>query len=57
MNLTSKSALKDENMDETIIEGLKADFQYMEQFLPTTTEDSNNKIKKRKIHVSLAVQV
>ena len=30
MNLTSKSALKDDIMDETIIEGLKAELQDME---------------------------
>ena len=57
MNLTSESALKDENMNETIIEGLKAELQNMEHFLPTTTEDSNNNIKKRKIHVSSAVLI
>ena len=56
MNLTSKSALKDDIMDETIIEGLKAELQDMEWFLPTTTRDSNNNIKKT-IHVSSAVKV
>ena len=44
-------------MDETIIEGLKAELQYIKQFLPTTTKDSNNNLKKRNIYVLLAVQV
>ena len=47
MNLTSKSALKDENKNETIIEGLKAKLQNMKQFLSTITKDFTNNIKKR----------
>ena len=57
INLTSESALKDENMNETIIEGLKAEIQNMEQFLPTTTKDSNNNIKKRRTHELSAVLI
>ena len=64
MNLTSEleskneciGALKDEKMKETLTEGIKTKL-HMERFLPTIIEDSNNNIKKRKIHDSQALLI
>ena len=65
MNLISKleskneciGALKDRNIKERLIEDIKTKLINMDQYLPTNIKDSNNNIKKRKIHKSPALLI